>query len=100
MVESVTSELYKLKACQKSLLTRLPIDYLVVLTCLISHKDDTYADREVLHGFHFSGFSSVGIFSPDVECKLVVDGDNGTYFRCESKLPSCVCGSELSQIGF
>ena len=99
MVESVTSELCKLKACQKSLLT-LPSDYLVVLTCLISHKDDTYADREVLHGFHFSGFSSVGIFSPDVECKLVVDGDNGTYFRCESKLPSCVCGSELSQIGF
>ena len=100
MVESVTSELCKLKACQKFLLTRLPIDYLVVLTCLISHKDDSYADREVLHGFHFSGFSSVGVFSPDVECKLVVDGDNGTYFRCESKLPSCVCGSELSQIGF
>ena len=30
MVESVTSELCKLKACQKFLLTRLPIDYLVV----------------------------------------------------------------------
>ena len=100
MVESVTSELCKLKACQKFLLTRLPIDYLVVLTCLISHKDDTDTDREVLHGFHFPGFGSVGVFSPDVECKLVIDGDNGTYFGCESELPSCVRGSELSQIGF
>ena len=59
-----------------------------------------FTDREVLHGFHFSGFGSVGVFSPDVECKLVVDGDNGTYFGCESELPSCVRGSELSHIGF
>ena len=95
MAESVKVRVYKWKTCQKSLLTRLPIDYLVVLTCLIAHKDDTYADREVLHGIHSSGFGSVGVFGPDVECKLVVDGNNGTYFRSESELPSRILGSEL-----
>ena len=57
------------------------------LFVLISHEYDTHANREVLHGFYFSGFRAVGVFSPYVECKLIVYGDDSTYFRSEGELP-------------
>lgn len=79
---------------------QLPIDYLVVFVCLIPHKDDTYTDRKVLHGFYSSGFCAVSVLRSDVECKLIIEGDEGTDFGSKGKLPPGIRGTELSQVGF